>query len=80
MHYAPHGRLSEKSLEALESLQREPPRAIGLDVVAKSDGLLSNSSIYVVLGDLEEQGLVRASASGPPVECRGPDIRLPLMA
>jgi DNA-binding transcriptional ArsR family regulator len=60
MHYAPHGCLSAKSLEALRILQREPRGAIGIDVVAKSDGLLSRSSIYVVLGDLEEQGLVRA--------------------
>ena len=67
MHYAPSGdpqtgvpvRLSAKSQEALRILQREPHGIYALDVVAKSD-LLSRASVYVVLGDLEEQGWVRA--------------------
>lgn len=69
MHYAPQGRLSAKSVEALRILQHEPRGAIGIDIVAKSDGVLSRGSIFVVLGDLEEQGLVRAKrvrTSGRP--------------
>jgi hypothetical protein len=53
-------RLTARSLETLRILQCEPRGAHGLDIVAKSDGLLSRASIYVVLGDLEEQGWVRA--------------------
>ena len=44
----------------LRILQCEPRGTHGLDIVAKSDGLLSRPAIYVVLGDLEQQGLVRA--------------------
>lgn len=46
-------------IEALRILQREPRGARGLQIVAKSDGVLGPASIYIVLADLEEQGLVR---------------------
>jgi hypothetical protein len=79
-HYAPNGstqdRLSAKSLEALRILQSEPHGAHGLDIVAKSEGLLSRASIYVVLGDLEEQGLVRAKRARRSGDCRARDIQL----
>lgn len=46
--------VAPKELETLRILQREPCGAHGLDIVAKSDGLLGRAGIYVVLGDLEE--------------------------
>lgn len=69
MHYAPFDdpnrgsdlgapRLATKALLALQILQREPRGLYGLQVVAKSNGRLHRASIYLVLGDLQHQGLV----------------------
>jgi DNA-binding PadR family transcriptional regulator len=62
--------LSPKEQEVLHVLLREPQGALGLDIVAKSK--VSRAFIYVVLGRLEEQGLVQAKYTPKPGQANRP--------
>src|ERR1044071_5651373 len=50
---------SGKELEVLNILRCEPRGMYGLQIVDKSNGAVSRSAIYVVLGRLEEKGFVK---------------------
>lgn len=50
---------TRSELEVLKILQRKPAGAYGLEIVAESNGATKRSSIYVLLGRLEEKGFVR---------------------
>jgi DNA-binding PadR family transcriptional regulator len=50
---------SRKELEVLKVLQAERQGAYGLDIVSKSEGLVGRTTIYILLGRLEEKGFVR---------------------
>lgn len=50
---------TRKELDVLKLLQRKPAGAYGLELVAESDGVVKRSTIYVLLGRLEEKGFVR---------------------
>ena len=46
-------------MAVLKMLQSKPTGAYGLEIVADSNGAIKRSSIYVLLGRLEEKGFVR---------------------
>ena len=46
-------------LSVLKILQQRPGGAYGLEIVADSNRAIKRSSIYVLLGRLEEKGFVR---------------------
>jgi DNA-binding PadR family transcriptional regulator len=50
---------SGKELEVLRLLQGEPRGMYGLEVVGRSGGTVGRTSVYVLLGRLEEKGFVR---------------------
>jgi DNA-binding PadR family transcriptional regulator len=62
--------LSQGEQEVLRVLEREPRGALGLDIVAKSS--VSRAFIYVVLGKLEERGLVSAKRTVKPGHANRP--------
>jgi DNA-binding PadR family transcriptional regulator len=50
---------SGKELEVLKIMEAEPRGAYGLDIVSKSEGRVGRTTIYILLGRLEEKGFVR---------------------
>lgn len=48
-----------KEIDVLRILKDEPQGAPGLTIVAKSEGRVGRSSVYVLLGRLEEKGFVK---------------------
>lgn len=50
---------TRSEMAVLKLLQHRPGGAYGLEIVAGSDGSIKRSSIYVLLGRLEEKGFVR---------------------
>jgi DNA-binding PadR family transcriptional regulator len=50
---------TRSEMAVLKLLQQRPTGAYGLEIVAESNGTVKRSSIYVLLGRLEEKGFVR---------------------
>lgn len=49
--------------EVLKVLQRHPAGAYGLEIVSESNGAVKRSSVYVLLGRLQEKGFVRVKTT-----------------
>lgn len=54
---------TRSELEVLKILQRLAAGAYGLEIVAASNGAVKRSSVYVLLGRLEEKGFVRVNTT-----------------
>jgi len=67
-------RLSAKELNVLKQLVTK--EKYGLELVAGSDGVLARNAIYVVLGRMEDKGLVDGREESAPAGAQGPPRRL----
>jgi DNA-binding PadR family transcriptional regulator len=54
---------TRSEMVVLKLLQHRPSGAYGLEIVADSNGTLKRSSLYVLLGRLEEKGFVRIKST-----------------
>jgi hypothetical protein len=67
-------RLTDKEVNVISQLiSREK---YGLELVAESDGMLSRNAIYVLLGRMEDKGLIEGREEATPAGESGPPRRV----
>jgi DNA-binding PadR family transcriptional regulator len=66
-------RISSKEMNVIRQLIGQ--EKYGLELVADSDGELARNSIYVVLGRMEDKGLIDGKTSPTPAGEMGPPRR-----
>jgi DNA-binding PadR family transcriptional regulator len=67
-------RLSEKEMNVIEQLIQKSK--YGLEIVAGSEGLLARNAIYVLLGRMEDKGLISSKEEPTPQGEMGPPRRV----